>query len=558
MEKKFAGLIPPNAKTVLEIIDEDFTEVEDSHIKEYFLRINPACNYTVENIENIFDSVSGNFDVIFFNSSSFATLSVRKLTILINKVAEYLKDSGVMIFLLEYVSYVDNITSLLNGKSPKVKSILNIEDLQSAISSSNMTPMKTLHTIKDIVVKRALVEMSDTKLNITHYVVCAIKDTAVKSLKTTLIQSYLGEVLVCASVRVNDPNKFMATKPGVYISATKSGESLILSSDGKYNNKILINQRVSMDNVDMGINLFESIASRDYLLIEEMDDNPILWRQKYEENQFINFIGVHGVQTSTKTLAELFKQFNPHVKIFENQLKELPPHRDFADELAKRKPITIFFGALNRDKDFYEILPAINRIAAEYGDNILFKVIAKTELFNKIETANKVFVGKREVYNGQYVPYEIYEKELRTTDIALLPLRDNIFNRSKSDLKFIECAGNGSVALASPTVYANTIKDGETGFIYHDVNDFYNKLQLLIRDNNKRFEVAENAYNYVKHNRLLSQHYEERWDWYNELIARLPELNAEVRKRIEILKEKGYEAFGSFGKIDEKIDVFND
>ena len=83
MEKKFAGLIPPNAKTVLEIIDEDFIEVESSHIKEYFLRINPACNYTVENIENIFDSVSGNFDVIFFNSSSFATLSVRKLTILI-------------------------------------------------------------------------------------------------------------------------------------------------------------------------------------------------------------------------------------------------------------------------------------------------------------------------------------------------------------------------------------------------------------------------------------------------------------------------------------------
>ena len=557
MEKKFAGLIPPNAKTVLEIINEDFIGVESSNIKEYFLRINPTCNYTIENIENIFGNVSDKFDVIVFNSSAFATLSVRKLTILTDKVAEYLKDDGLMIFLLENVSYADNITSLLNGKSPKVKSILNLEDLQNAIHSSKVTLTKTLHTIKDIVVNQALVEMSGTKLNITHYIVCAIKNKAAESLKNTLIQSYLGEVLVCASVRVNEANKFMATKPGVYISAAKSGEPLILSSDGKYNNKVLINQRVSIDNVDMGVNLFESVASRNYLLIEEMDDNPILWRRKYEENQFINFIGVHGVQTSTKTLAELFKQFNPHVRIFENQLKELPPHRDFAGELAKKKPITIFFGALNRDNDFYEVLPAINKIAAEYGDNILFKVIAKTELFNKIEATNKVFVGKREVYNGQYVPYEVYEQELRTTDISLLPLRDNIFNRSKSDLKFIECAGNGSVALASPTVYANTIKDGETGFIYHDVNDFYNKLKLLIKDNNKRLEVAENAYNYVKHNRLLSQHYEERWDWYNELITRLPELNAEVRKRIEILKEKGYEAFGGFGDVDEKIDVFN-
>ena len=184
-------------------------------------------------------------------------------------------------------------------------------------------------------------------------------------------------------------------------------------------------------------------------------------------------------------------------------------------------------------------------------------MIAKTELFNKIEATNKVFVGKREVYNGQYVPYEVYEQELRTTDISLLPLRDNIFNRSKSDLKFIECAGNGSVVIASPTVYSEAVKDGETGFIYHDVNEFYNTLKMLIDNQNKRIEVAKNAYEYVKHNRLLSQHYEERFDWYNELIAKLPELNIETQKRIEILKDKGYKAFGSLGNVDEEVDVFN-
>ena len=558
MDKRFAGIIPPNAKTVLEIIDEDFINANDSHIKEYFLRINPNTDYKVENVDKISENVANTFDVILLNSSAFATLSTRKLIALIDKTAEYLKDDGLMIFILENLSHADNITALLNDQAPTVKAILRFEDLLKAIKNSKMSLTKTLHTVKNTVVKRALVEISNAKLNITHHVACAIKNSAVKSLKTTLIQSYLGEVLVCAGIRVNDPNSFMATKPGVYTTATKSGETLTLSSDDKYKNKIFINQRVSMDDVGMGVRLFESIVSHGYLIIEEMDDNPILWRKKYEDTQFINFIGVHGIQTSTKTLADLFKQFNPNVKIFENQLKELPPHRDFAAEFAKHKPVTIFFGALNRDNDFYEVLPAVNKIAAEYGDNILFKVIAKTELFNKIETPNKIFIGKREIYNGQYVPYDVYEQELRTTDISLLPLRDNIFNRSKSDLKFIECAGNGSVALASPTVYANTIKDGETGFIYHDVNEFYNKLKLLIRDHNKRREVAENAYDYVKHNRLLSQHYEERWDWYNELISRLPELNKETRKRIELLQEKGYEAFGGFGEVNEKVDVFDD
>ena len=553
MEKKFATLIPPNSKTVLEIVSEDLNIANDSKLKEYFLRINPDCNYI---ITNTLDIKSDLVDVIVFDSTSFATLPLKKVTELINRASDHLKDEGLAIFLLENLSYVDNIMALLNGDAPTVRATMIFEELSTAIDDSKLSIIKTLHSARETSVKSAILEIANVELNVTHFIACAMKNNAASNLQNTLIQTYLGEVLVCAGIRVNDPNNFMATRPGVYINNTKSGEQLALSNNSKYSNKIFINQRVSADTLDMGIKLFESISSHNYLFIEEMDDNPILWRKKYEDTQFINFVGVHAVQTSTKPLAEIFEQFNPNVKIFENQLKELPPPRDFAEEMAKHQPITIFFGALNRDNDFYEILPAINKITAEYGDNILLKVIAKTELFDKIETPNKVFVGKREVYNGQYVPYDIYEQELRTTHISLLPLRDNVFNRSKSDLKFIECAGSGSVVLASPTVYSNTVKDGETGFIYRNVEEFYNKLKILINNPNKRRDMAEKAYDYVKHNRLLSQHYEERWDWYNELIAKLPELNKETRKRIEILKDKGYKAFGSLGNVDEKVDVF--
>ena len=115
----------------------------------------------------------------------------------------------------------------------------------------------------------------------------------------------------------------------------------------------------------------------------------------------------------------------------------------------------------------------------------------------------------------------------------MLPLRDSEFNRSKSDLKFIECAGNGAVVLASPVVYGNTIVEGKTGFIYRDNREFTNKLNLLIKNRNLRRMVAEKAYAYVRFNRLMSQHYMERLDWYRELFARLPELTAEAAARIE-------------------------
>ena len=562
MKKKFAGLIPPNSKIVMEIIGDDAKYIDSAEIKEYLMRINPDCNYIVKRAEEIFavplapNTTLEKADVLVLSESFFANLSAKRLTDTLTKISKYLKEDGMFLLILENVNCADNIMALLNGEPPAVKTTLTFAELKKAVEDAKLAVIKTLRTAKEVVVKKAIAELAKTELNVTHNIAFAMRKTAEKSLKNTLIQAYLGEILVCAEVRVNAPNRFIAASPGVYVRTNKSGEQLTLSTDKQYEKRIFINQRVSVDSVEMGINFFKAMVNNKYLFIEEMDDNPILWRAKYEKTKFINFIGVHAIQTSTKPLAELFKQFNPHVRVFENQLSELPPHRDFKAELASGNPTVIFFGALNRDRDFYELLPAVNKIAAEYGDNVLFKVIAKTELFNTIETPNKIFIGKKEVYNGQYVPYNVYEQELRTSHISLLPLKDNIFNRSKSDLKFIECAGNGAVVLASPTVYSNTVKDGETGFIYHDVNEFYNKLKLLINNNQKRCEIAEKAYDYVKHNRLLSQHYEERWNWYNELLARLPELNVETQKRIELLQEKGYEVFGGFGDVQEKVEVF--
>ena len=91
MEKKFAALIPPNSKIVLELVGEDLNIANDSKLKEYFLRINPDCDYIVT---DTLDIKSNQADVIVFDSSSFATLPLKKVTALINKATEHLKDEG--------------------------------------------------------------------------------------------------------------------------------------------------------------------------------------------------------------------------------------------------------------------------------------------------------------------------------------------------------------------------------------------------------------------------------------------------------------------------------
>lgn len=264
-----------------------------------------------------------------------------------------------------------------------------------------------------------------------------------------------------------------------------------------------------------------------------MDDHPTLWEEDYQKTAWINFRAVHAIQTSTPYLADFLSQFNPHVTVFANQLRRLPPPRDFDDEFKKKKTTTIFFGALNRDQDFMELVPVLNRFAKQYGKKLEFKILSRRNLFEALESDNKTFVGDMNKYEGQFISYDDYEAAIRSSDIALLPLKDNEFNRSKSDLKFIECAGNGAVALASPIVYANTIQEGKTGFIYRDEREFSNKLNLLIKNRNLRRMVAEKAYEYVRAERLMSQHYQERLEWYRDLLERLPELTEEAAKRLE-------------------------
>ena len=522
--------IPPNSNTVLELVDPDTDFDFELGTKDKFLLINPQSKYKVANDLN----VKGKFDTILFQSSAFATMPVKRLVRSIKDVATHLADNGMIVFILDNIGRADNLEAILDGKAPTVRATLSFENLVNAIQEAGLIPVKTLARSRETKVRRVVAELAKTQLQLQNFIAAAVKPETAQ-VGTTLIHSYIGEKMVCATVRIHEPNRMISTGVGIILKNEEVQGGSHLEEKGNYDNMIFINQRVSSPSAEAGIRTFNEITSRGYLLIEEMDDHPIWWKEKYIQNQFINFIACHGVQASTDSLGDLFRQFNPNVRVFGNHLSTLPLPRDFNAEAKQDRPISILFAALNRDKDFTEIAPALNEVLKDCGDKVVVNVIARREIFNQINCPNKKFLGDDNYYDGQIVPFEIYEQILRNTDISLLPLRDVIFNRSKSDLKFIECAGNGAVILASPVVYAKSVVDGETGFIYHDDREFVSKLRLLINDGNKRRNVAKKAYDYVKHNRLLSQHYEERIDWYRELLARREELTAEVQKRFENL-----------------------
>ena len=522
----FETMIPPRSKTVLEVTGEVAEDFQIS--KDAYLLIQPDCEYTVA---KNFDGIDGKFDSILIQSPVIGTLQKNELVDLLKTAAAKLNKRGTLLVTLDNIGFAENIIAILQDQPPKFKVTLTKAELSDAMKDAGLNEYRSLNASRRVNVPQGMREVYKSEPMIFEYILVA---TAEELPPQYLIQSIIGEKLVCAPVRIHRPNMFLTTEPNIFTTSTNVDQPYHIFPKEQYENRIMINQRMTFPTFTNGVKFFENMKSQNYLYLEEMDDHPVLWEKSYERTGFINFISVHAIQTSTEYLADYLRQFNPHVKIFDNQLQKLLPPRDYDAEFQQEdRPVTIFFGALNRDKEFEEILPTLNELAKKYGKKLAFKFLARQTLFESLESDNKTMVGDTRIYDGQFVPYEKYEQTLYTSDIALLPLQDNKFNRAKSDLKFIECAACGTAVLASPVVYSDVIKDGENGFIFYDMKEFAQKLEILIKNRDKRRKMATAAYEYVKHNRLMSQHYEERLDWYKELFAKLPELTAEVQARID-------------------------
>lgn len=326
------------------------------------------------------------------------------------------------------------------------------------------------------------------------------------------IQSLLGETKVCARTRILDPHKLLATLPDVETLSEVGTAHLRGNVPGE--DKVFIWQRIHVGETARQ----QELLRRGYLIVAEMDDDPLRWPE-YQKSDFFTFRSCHAVQVSTEALAEFIRPLNPNVAVFPNQLAYLPSPRVYEEGV-----LTLFFGALNREEDWLPLMPCLNRLLQRYQKQLKVTVIHDRAFYDALETGNKGFTS--------FCTYEEYVSLLRKADVALLPLLPTRFNRMKSDLKFLECAGNGVVALASPTVYEASITDGETGFIYRTPQEFETKLKLLLEDRSLRQNMAGAAYSWVGRHRLLSQHYQQRYTWYRDLLARLPELNEALEERV--------------------------
>jgi len=269
-----------------------------------------------------------------------------------------------------------------------------------------------------------------------------------------------------------------------------------------------------------GMATLRMLLAEGWVVVTEFDDHPDFFKALLADPNQLSFRGVHAVQTSTPALAEILRSRNPEIAVFPNAVRALSEPRNFAALPA----LTLFFGALNREPDWPNLMPAVNAVAAEAGERLRFRVVHDRAFFDALQSPYKQFTPTCD--------YETYQRILGGCEIGFMPLSDTNFNRAKSDLKFIEAGACRVAALASPIVYGDTIVDGETGLLFRDTNELHDRLRRLVLAPELALTLGENARAYVGGERMLAYQIAARVAWYRSLWARRNELNSALNARL--------------------------
>lgn len=126
---------------------------------------------------------------------------------------------------------------------------------------------------------------------------------------------------------------------------------------------------------------------------------------------------------------------------------------------ASRFPrLGYFSGSLAHEADFAVAFPAIETLLSKYDDMEML-IGGHCELGRSLSR-----FGSRVVF-APFEGYDTYLRSVRECDLILVPLVNNVANRTKSTVRYIDAATQARPVLASPVGdYVNIITDGVDGF----------------------------------------------------------------------------------------------
>lgn len=225
--------------------------------------------------------------------------------------------------------------------------------------------------------------------------------------------------------------------------------------------------------------------------------------------------------TTTEGMAEELKKYVPRVYINRNVASEsmidysniaiyrrdvlpslqsssvLPEDRvpykravERRDEKQRTQEIRIgyFSGSITHNADFNLVLPALSRVMETHRNVTLM-------VGGELDVPDDSMAFSDRIVTFPFCDWRRLPNYIASCDINIAPLENTLFNRAKSENKWIEAS-----LVKVPTVASNVgafkkmIQDGVTGFLCDDYEDWCAVLDRLIIDSGLRKSVGESAY----------------------------------------------------------------
>lgn len=231
---------------------------------------------------------------------------------------------------------------------------------------------------------------------------------------------------------------------------------------------------------------------------------------------------VDGVITTNRYLRnvithETHKRID-QIKVIENHIDPELYTYDF--EAKDTGTITLMhYGSSSHFEDLLDenFCKGIDRIMQEYPQVVL-KTIQSfiSKLRYRWGQRYQNAGGDVDIYKWISGKFGQYMSE---ADIMVVPLRDTIYNRCKSDIKFLESGSTGVPGVYSSTrPYRDTIEHGITGYLASTEQEWYESIKALVNSVDTRQKIGRAAREYVRSNRDIRQYADEYASYFLKIL----------------------------------------
>ncbi|WP_019908944.1 glycosyltransferase [Paenibacillus sp. HW567] len=231
-----------------------------------------------------------------------------------------------------------------------------------------------------------------------------------------------------------------------------------------------------------------------------IDDNFIALHANSEHGKYygdhretyLKFLKSAGLLVVNSPFFQEFlqTQYNPNVL-------SIPASVDFdlIDEIEAEtierhdNQIVIGYEGTAKPADFALVVPALQQILNEYGNSVRLEFFGYVprELWNHPQVS----------FQEEWMEYRPFIQKLKRSgwDIGLAPLKDSLFNFSKTNNKFREYSACGIAGIysASPAYKENVVHEKSGLLVQHTTRDWYKGIKEMIENRGLRQRIRETA-----------------------------------------------------------------